>query len=69
MVVTFLGELASFDAATVSMTSVIDPLDPTRPTYRFERRPADDLAHARAVADVHGLGYDAVRARIAGSEA
>ncbi len=67
VVVTFLGELAAFDAATVSMTSVMDPLDPTRPTYRFERRPADDLAHARALADVHGLGYDAVRARIAGT--
>lgn len=65
VLVTFLGELASFDTATVSMTSVMDPADPTRPTYRFERRPADDLAHARAVADAHGLGYDAVRARIA----
>lgn len=66
VLVTFLGELASFDTATVSMTSVVDLLDPTRPTYRFERRPADDLAHARAVADVHGLGYDAVLARISG---
>lgn len=66
VLVTFLGELASFDAATVSMTSVMEPADPTRPTYRFERRPADDLAHARAVAEAHGLGYDAVRARIAG---
>lgn len=64
VLVTFLGELASFDDTTVSMTSVMDPADPTRPTHRFERRPADDLAHARAVADAHGLGYDAVRARL-----
>jgi len=66
VVVTFLTELAMDDPGTVSMTGVMDPLDPTRPTYRLERRPADPLAHARAVADMHGLGYDAVRARIAG---
>ena len=65
VVVTFLGELAADDASVVSLTGVLDPLDPTRPTYRFERRPADPLAQARAVADVHGLGYDAVRDRIA----
>jgi len=65
VVVTFLGELAADDPSTVSMTSVMDSLDPTRPTFRFERRPPDPLAHARAVADVYGLGYDAVRARIA----
>jgi DNA mismatch repair protein MutS len=65
VVVTFLGELAVDAPGTVSMTGVMDPLDPTRPTFRLERRTADPLAHARAVADVHGLGYDAVRARIA----
>ncbi len=65
VVVTFLGELATFDPTTVSMSGVMDPDDPTRPTWRFERRPADDLAHARAVAEVHRLGYDDVRARIA----
>ena len=61
---TFLGELAVDDPSTVSMTSVTDPVDPTRPTFRFERRPPDLLAHARAIADVHGLGYEAVQARI-----
>jgi hypothetical protein len=65
IVVTFLSELAVGDPGTVSMTSVIDPMDPTRPTFRLERRAADPLAHARAVADAHGLGYDAVRSRIA----
>ena len=66
VVVTFLGELAADDPSTASMTAVADPLDPTRPTFRLERRPPDLDAHARAVADVHGLGYDAVRERIAG---
>ena len=65
VVVTFLGELASFDDTTVSLAEVVDPDDPSRPTYRFARRPADDLAHARVVAAAHGLDYDTVRARIA----
>jgi len=65
VVVTFLGELAADDPSTASLTAVVDPRDPTRPTYRLERRRPDPLAHARAVADVHRLGYDAIRARIA----
>jgi hypothetical protein len=51
------------------MSALADPLDPTRPTFRMERRPPDLLAHAQAVADVHGLGYDAVRDQIAGRSA
>jgi len=65
VIVTFLGELASFDATTVSLAGVQDADEPARPSYRFERRPADDLARARVVASAHGLDYDAVRARIA----
>ncbi len=65
VVVTFLGELAADDPSTASLTGVVDPGDPTRPTFRLERRPPDPLAHARAVADAHGLGYDAIRARVA----
>jgi hypothetical protein len=64
VVVTFLTELAAVDPATTSLTAVMDPLDPTRPTYRLERRVADPLAYAKAVADVHGLGYDAIRERL-----
>jgi len=67
--VTYLGDLAPGDPSTASMTAVADPLDPTRPTYRLERRPPDLPAHARAIADVHGLGYDAVRDWIAGRSA
>jgi DNA mismatch repair ATPase MutS len=69
VVVTFLGELAADDPSTASMAAVADPLDPTRPTFHLERRPPDLVAHARAVADAHGLGYDAVRERIAGRSA
>ena len=66
VVVTFLTELAAVDPAIASLTGVMDPLDPTRPTFRLERRAADPLAHARAVADIHGLGYDAIRERLTG---
>jgi DNA mismatch repair protein MutS len=66
VVVTFLGELASFDAATVSVTCVEDPSEPTRPTYRLERGPADPLAHARAMARAHGLDRASVTRRVVG---
>jgi hypothetical protein len=69
VVVTFLTELAAVDPAVASLTGVMDPLDPTRATFRLERRAADPLAHARAVADSHGLGYDAIRERLTGGTA
>ena len=65
VVVTFLGELAADEPTVASVSAVTDPLDPVRPTFRLERRPPDPLAHARAVANIYGLGYDAVRQRIA----
>ena len=64
VVVTFLDELAAEDGATVSMVGLVDPDDPERRTFRFERRPADGLAYAKAVADRHRLGYAAVRERV-----
>jgi len=64
VVVTFLGELAAPGGTAVSLASEVDDADPDRRTFRFVRRPADGLAHARAVAERHGLGYDAVRARV-----
>lgn len=69
VVVTFLAELTSFDTATVSVTCVEDPTDPTRSTYRLERGPADPLAHARAVARAHGLDAASVVRRVAGRDA
>jgi DNA mismatch repair protein MutS len=65
VVVTFLDELTTTTGeTTVSLTTRADAGDPTRPTFRFERRPADGLAHALAVAERHGLDHDAVRAQI-----
>ena len=53
--VTFLDELSRRGSATVSMVAGVDPHDPTRRTYRVERRPADGLAYAHALAHQHGL--------------
>ncbi len=53
--VTFLDELSDRSPATVSMVAGVDPDDATLRTYRVERRPADGLAYARALARRHGL--------------
>jgi DNA mismatch repair protein MutS len=62
--VTFVDELSTLNDATVSMVAAIAAGNPAGRTYRIERRPADGLAYAAAIADRYGLSYERVKERI-----
>lgn len=63
--VTFIDELTALGPETVSMVAEVDPDDVTRRTFHIERRAADGLAHATALADRYGLSTARITERIA----
>ncbi len=64
VVVTFLDELASYGADTVSMMTTVKEEDPAQRTHKIIRKPPDGLAYAMYIARKHGLTYEQLSRRL-----
>ena len=62
--VSFLDGLSEADPALVSMVSQVDPDDLARRTFKVERRAADGLAYARAIARKYRLTRQQIDERL-----
>jgi len=64
VLVTFLDELSTFDAHTVSMVGTVDAQDPTIRTFKVVRRAADGKSYALALAKKFGVTRQQLLERI-----
>ncbi len=62
--VTFLDELSTFDAHTVSMVGTVDAQDPTIRTFKVVRQAADGKSYALALAQKFGVTRQQLLERI-----
>ena len=62
--VTFVDEVARLDSRIASLASTLDESESQRRTFRVQRLPADGRAHARSLAEDHGLTYERLRERL-----
>ncbi len=62
--VTFVDELSSLSRSTVSLVANVIREPPNTPTFTLDRRAADGVAYALAIASRHGLTFDQLSSRL-----
>lgn len=62
--VTFVDELSTYGANTVSMMSTVASDNPAVRTFKVIRKPADGSAFALAIAQKYRLTYDSIKERV-----
>jgi DNA mismatch repair protein MutS len=62
--VTFLDELSTANQKIVSLVAGMSTEDPVLRTFKIERRPADGLSYAEAIAEKYQLSYLGLQRRL-----